>query len=130
MPSLQHIVCMKHLKDNVESYLKSKLCDAEYNRVHYDIFTALLDCNTETEFKDVLEDLLSTWDSINPDISKWFIRYQAKSFRSLVNENRQAAGLNDNFFYNNSNESINKMLKVMIQLPKNLRLLIHHKMFL
>ena len=93
---------MKHLKVNVESYLKSKLCDVEYNRVHYDIFTTLLDCNTETEFKDVLEDLLSTWDSINPDISKWFIRCQAKSFRSLVKENRQAAGLNDNFFYNNS----------------------------
>ena len=121
MPSLQHIVCMKHLKDNVESYLKSKLCDAEYNRVHYDIFTTLLDCNTETEFKDVLEDLLSTWDSINPDISKWFIRYQAKSFRSLVKENRQAAGLNDNFFYNNSNESINKMLKVNLNRKSSLK---------
>jgi hypothetical protein len=111
MPLLQHIVCFKHLKDNVESYLKSKLCDAEYNKIHYDMFTTLLDSNTEAEFEEVLEALLSSWNSINPDITKWFIRHQAKSFKSLVRENRQAAGLIVNFFYINSNESVNKELK-------------------
>lgn len=39
------------------------------------------------------------------------LRYQAKSLRTLARTKREAAGLGANFFYNNSNESINKLLK-------------------
>lgn len=110
-PNLQHMVCYKHVKDNVDSHPSCKLPTALYNGVHEDIFETSLDSLNEEQFDSAYAHLKPVWHEINPDLEKWFTKYQATTFRSLVQQKRLDDGLGEKLFYNNANESINNYLK-------------------
>ena len=114
IPNLKHVICYKHFKDNVETYLRGKLSDdASYENVHFDIFGTLVESPDEEAFDESLNNLKSLWDAIHPDLFRWFERYQATTIKSSLLPSRRAdAGLGTDCFYNNANESINNILKL------------------
>lgn len=114
MPKLQHLICRKHVEDNITRYLTQKhLSNASKAEILNDMFLDLTDCEDEESFDAQVLAVKAKWDMVDKDIYPWFVKYQASTFKcSLIKKQRLAAGLQPNeHFYNNANESINKVLK-------------------
>lgn len=77
------------------------------------MFLDLASCFEEHEFDEHLQEIKHKLrDAAQADIFSWFCRYQRQTFvESLLASKREAAGLKHKFFYNNANESINRLLK-------------------
>ena len=116
MPDLKHVICKKHIEDNIKSYLNNKnIAKANQESLLNDIFIDLTNCFDDDDFDETFEILKGKWDEIDPDIHKWFKRYQTQGFKSSMTTCRRVdAGLADKYFYNNANESANKLLKAHI----------------
>ena len=116
MPEVGTILCKKHAEDNISRYLSSKaVAMAHKNDIFNDIFKDLAGCTDVRLFEEQLNALKPKWDAIHEDIYPWFKRYQVESFKNgLIQAVRNKAGLGTKFYYNNSNESINKLLKTKL----------------
>lgn len=128
MPGLGHMLCKKHLEDNVSEYLSNKsVPGTERQKVLSDIFGYLACCKNEEEYEVSLSEVKRKWDKINVDLYPWFIRYQSNAFkRSMLSTERQRAGLGDKFFYNNANESVNKLIKDRVSRKTSLTEFVKH----
>ena len=110
------ILCTKHLRDNIERQL-SKISDdsSGAKRIVNDIFHGK-DCVInleEEEFEDGLESRREEWEKVVPGFHAWFMKSQAKRFKQgAILPRRRAANVDVHEpFYNNPNESINKILR-------------------
>ena len=131
--------CFRHLRGNIEWHLQEeKLPMSAIQKYVSDVFGAdnasgihhegLVDCQTEDVFYHQLEQLKPVWDKresdfgLEPKFHSWFLKYKADDFCSgALRGVRERAGLGcpPIPYFTNSNESINKVIKVKTQWKKN-----------
>ena len=122
MPNIAIILCRKHMEDNIKSYLSSKnLSQAHKEDILSDIFDGLASSTSDEQFDSELTSIKQRWDQINTDIFNWFVRYQADYMKKdMIKKVQINAGLGSKFYYNNANESINKLLKTNLSRKSSL----------
>ena len=90
MSELKLLLCRKHVEDNIKSYLeKQGIAEAHKMNISNDIFLDLIESRDSSELDTKLEVVKDSWGKVNV----WFMRYQYKSFKSLIRCCREAAGL-------------------------------------
>jgi len=131
-PVAQQLSCKKHVEDNI----KKKLTDLGISgdaRASFlnDIFgkdskqeKGLVDSLSKEQFDAKLLAIRTTWDereckarkTVEPKFFDYFSRNIAISMKErMLFSIRRNAGLGDNFYYNNSSESMNDRLKKRIR---------------
>lgn len=127
------IACKKHVEDDI----KRKITDLGLNSIRHelvhDIFgneytkeKGIIDSETEDEFLAKVESVCNKWDRIEegltgktPQFSSYFQRnIQDDMKNGMLLPVRRRAGLQNEFFYNNAQESSNFVLKSKIQEKK------------
>ena len=112
--SVQHILCTRHIENN----LRKKLISAPTkisNEILEDVLfgkNSLANCTTE-EFDAHLDSYKEKWENLSAGFHHWFQRFQATKFkRGVILSARQSAGLDvDEMFFNNTSEAMNNVLK-------------------
>ena len=126
MPIAQFLACKKHVKDNVKMKLAA-LGILNKSEFLVDIFgnntsRGLVDSESNEDFDARLLHLKDAWGS-TPQGDKfysYFVVHIAEDMKNrMILPIRRAAGLGDNFYYNNGTESTNSSLKSEIEKSKN-----------
>ena len=134
-----NLFCKKHLEDDIiRKFASLKHITAQVKQtILIDIFGSdakhmkgLIDCENEATFDNLCLEYYRKWDrlesscreNIDPKFSTYFQRYIEKDMRNgmLLGKRRQA-GLHDDFFYNNPNESVNFRYKNKLRQEKSLK---------
>ena len=137
-PFAVHLTCFIHVHRNLKDELakRSFPCDLKATiiddifgkKVGTTLYEGLVDVNSETEFDDKLEQLLSKWvKQFNmkeevEEFSKWFMENKANTMKhSMLRPVREEAGLGSpaEAFYTNASESINSVIKAKVQYKRN-----------
>ena len=136
----RNVFCTKHVKDDIKrkfaddlSYIPSSV----RNEILKDIFGSentkergLMDCESEVEFDGKVYHLYQKWDCLEEQylkgedvrFSRYFRTYIEKDMKQgMILPVRRAAGLSDDFFFNNQTESVNFRLKNKIKQWKERR---------
>ena len=126
MPIAQSHACKKHVEDNVKMKLATlgvpNKCDVLIDIFGDSTSRGLVDCETNEDFDSRLLQLKSSWESVShgKEFYSYFVTHVAEEMKSkMLLPVRRAAGLGDNFFFNNSTESINSSLKSEVEKRKN-----------
>ena len=126
MPIAQFLACKKHVEDNVKMKLATlgvpNKCDVLIDIFGDSTSRGLVDCETNGDFDSRLLQLKSFWESVShgKEFYSYFVTHVAEEMKSkMLLPVRRAAGLGDNFFFNNSTESINSSLKSEVEKRKN-----------
>ena len=134
-----NLLCKKHLEDDIiRKFASLKHITSQVKQtILVDIFgldakhmKGLIDCENETTFDNLCLEYYRKWDrlesscngNIDPKFSKYFQRYIEKDMRNgmLLGKRRQA-GLHDDFFYDNTTESVNFRFKNKVRQEKSLK---------
>ena len=126
MPIAPFLACKKHMEDNVKMKLATlgvpNKCDVLIDIFGDSTSRGLVDCETNGDFDNRLLQLKSSWESVShgKEFYSYFVTHVAEEMKSKIPlPVRRAAGLGDNFFFNNSTESINSSLKSEVEKRKN-----------
>ena len=134
-----NLFCKKHLEDDIiRKFASLKHITSQVKQtILIDIFGSdakqvkgLIDCENEATFDNLCLEYYRKWDrlesscreNIDPKFSTYFQRHIEKDMRNgmLLGKRRQA-GLHDDFFYNNPNESVNFRFKNKLRQEKSLK---------
>ena len=134
-PVARIVVCKKHAEDDVcRKLIELGINEKVRNEFMWDIFgnestkeLGLIDSESEDDFEIKLLSLMELWnqrecisrDTTSPEFYNYFKSYVAKDMKEkMILQARRAAGLGDEFFYDNATESINHRFKVHIRQSK------------
>ena len=134
-PVARVIVCKKHAEDNIDRKLTSLGITGEARHKYMkDIFGSdaskekgLIDCLSPEEFDAKLLRLRPEWEkremeacqTSNPEFMHYFDVHLAQEMKEkMILSVRREAGLGDEFFYDNTTESINHRYKTAIRNKK------------
>ena len=133
-----NLYCKKHVEDDIRRKLATlpHLTSAVKNTILSDIFGSerkemrrLIDCESEKDFDELSYLCCLKWDNLErqcgksqtPQVSRYFKKFIEQDMKNgMILSKRRLAGLGDNFFYNNSTESINFRFKNKIREKKTL----------
>ena len=123
-PSSLLLLCMRHAEQNVERKLTELRCSNQVKkRVMEDLFGSLLKkgllhCEDLDSFDESAERIMLGWDEMEEEplseFTKYFKTYKLEQFKyHLSRASVKAAGVVDcpEFFYNNSCEFMNRLVK-------------------
>ena len=126
LPIAQFLACKKHMEDNVKIKMAA-LGMQNKSEVLVGIFgdsttRGLVDSESNEDFDSRLLHLKEPWESMphGNEFYSYFLVHIAEDMKNkMILPIRRAAGLGDNFFFNNGTESINSSLKGEVEKSKN-----------
>ena len=124
-PNALGLRCFIHKKKNIEHHLhekmhvsagdRKKILDDLFGRSEGDTYVSgLVDAESEAEFDEDQEELLTRWESLAPGFHAWFTKEQSHDFKKcMLSSVRRKVGIEAPLetFTNNPNESVNSTVK-------------------
>jgi hypothetical protein len=113
-----HLLCVKHLKDNVVDYMRNK-CGVQQSRRNQIVDRlfgdgGLVNADDSVAFKERADALAADCESISAVLGQHFVRHVEPALRMFVFEPRQRNNWIRRRWTNNACESINHLLKLSI----------------
>jgi len=114
-----HLLCVKHLRDNVVDYMRNK-CSVQQsvrNRLVAKMFDdgGLINADDSVAYTQSAEALATECESVSATLAQHFRRHVEPALRTFVFEPRQQHPWVSRRWNNNAAESINHLLKLSIE---------------